>query len=109
MTDLPTILGRLGVTVEAVAERIRGASFSSSDEALRYEALKVCDPDNPTAVAALLHLCLAAQRKADAEVARRPGFIQAQDTEWDQGVEYAKTFCARAILSRPLATEGGDA
>lgn len=32
-----------------------------------------------------------------ADLAENPGFIQAQDTEWDEGVNYAKRFIAKAI------------
>lgn len=32
-----------------------------------------------------------------ARVAENPGFIQARDTEWDMGVNYAKPFIANAI------------
>ena len=34
-----------------------------------------------------------------ARVAENPGFIQARDTEWDMGVNYAKPFIANAIRS----------
>lgn len=42
---------------------------------------------------------IAAERERCAKIAENPGFIQAQDTEWDMGVEYAKPFIARAIRS----------
>jgi hypothetical protein len=32
-----------------------------------------------------------------AKIAIDPGFIEAQDTEWDEGVNYAKAFIAQAI------------
>lgn len=32
-----------------------------------------------------------------AEVARNPGFIQARDTEWDEGVNFTKRFIANEI------------
>jgi hypothetical protein len=32
-----------------------------------------------------------------AAIAENPGFIQAKDTEWDEGVNYAKRFIAKAI------------
>jgi len=32
-----------------------------------------------------------------AAIAENPGFIQARDTEWDEGVNYAKRFIAAAI------------
>jgi hypothetical protein len=42
---------------------------------------------------------IAAERERCVKIAENPGFIQAQDTEWDMGVEYAKAFIARAIRS----------
>ncbi len=32
-----------------------------------------------------------------AKVAENPGFIQARDTEWDEGVNFAKEYIAKAI------------
>lgn len=32
-----------------------------------------------------------------AKVAENPGFIEARDTEWDEGVNYAKSYIAAAI------------
>lgn len=43
-----------------------------------------------------------------ARVAENPGFIGAQDTDWDLGVNFAKTFIASAIRSLG-STGGGDA
>lgn len=40
-----------------------------------------------------------------ARVAENPGFIGAQDTDWDLGVNFAKTFIASAI--RSLGSTGG--
>jgi len=37
------------------------------------------------------------ERERCAKIAENPGFIQAQDTEWDEGVNYAKRFIANAI------------
>lgn len=37
------------------------------------------------------------ERERCAKIAENPGFIQAQDTEWDEGVNYAKRFIAEAI------------
>jgi hypothetical protein len=39
----------------------------------------------------------ARERERCAKIAENPGFIQAQDTEWDEGVNYAKRFIADAI------------
>jgi len=44
-----------------------------------------------------LEQALIAERERCAKIAENPGFIQAQDTEWDAGVNYAKRFIANAI------------
>lgn len=36
--------------------------------------------------------------KEAAAIAENPGFIEAQDTDWDLGVNYAKGFISEAIL-----------
>ena len=33
-----------------------------------------------------------------AKIAENPGFIEARDTEWDEGVNYAKRYISTAIL-----------
>jgi hypothetical protein len=48
-----------------------------------------------------------------AKVAESPGFIEARDTEWDAGVNYAKRFIADAIRAAleamlPTSSEGTD-
>lgn len=53
----------------------------------------------PTIFAAIEE-AVAAEREACARTAANPGFIRAQDTEWDDGVEYAKLFIATAIRAR---------
>lgn len=40
-------------------------------------------------------------RETAARIAENPGFIQARDTEWDEGVNYAKRYIAAAIRSAP--------
>jgi hypothetical protein len=40
-------------------------------------------------------------RERCAKVAENPGFIEAQDTDWDLGVNYAKSFIAKAIRALP--------
>lgn len=40
---------------------------------------------------------IAAERERCAQIAENPGFIQARDTEWDIGVNYAKQYIAMAI------------
>ena len=42
-----------------------------------------------------------AMREHCAEVALSPGFIEARDTEWDTGVNYAKRYIATAIRATP--------
>ena len=42
----------------------------------------------------------AAERERCAKIAENPGFIEARDTEWDEGVNYAKRFIAAAIRGR---------
>src|SRR3954447_22878961 len=37
------------------------------------------------------------ERERCAKVAENPGFIQATDTDWDEGVNHAKKFIAAAI------------
>ena len=48
------------------------------------------------------------ERERCAKIAESPGFIQAQDTEWDEGVNYAKRFIAAAIRGLPAPVEGID-
>lgn len=45
------------------------------------------------------------ERERCAKIAENPGFIQAQDTDWDLGVNYAKKFIAAAI--RASLSENG--
>lgn len=40
---------------------------------------------------------IAVVREEAAKIAENPGFIQAQDTEWDEGVNYVKAFIAAAL------------
>jgi len=40
------------------------------------------------------------ERERCAKIAENPGFIEARDTEWDEGVNYAKTFIANAIRNQ---------
>lgn len=40
------------------------------------------------------------ERDRCARLAENPGFIRAQDTEWDEGVNYAKRFIANVIRGR---------
>lgn len=40
-----------------------------------------------------------------ANIAENPGFIQAQDTEWDEGVNYTKRFVAKAIRAALVDTK----
>lgn len=42
------------------------------------------------------------ERERCAKVAENPGFIEARDTEWDEGVNFAKTFIATAIRTAAL-------
>src|SRR5882672_4090104 len=37
-----------------------------------------------------------------AKIAENPGFIQARDSEWDDGVNFAKAFIADAIRKSPI-------
>jgi len=41
-----------------------------------------------------------------ARVALSPGFIEARDTEWDEGVNYAKRYIATAIRGIDAGGEG---
>lgn len=43
------------------------------------------------------------ERERCAKIAENPGFIQARDTEWDEGVNYAKRFIAAAIRNEEKA------
>lgn len=47
-------------------------------------------------------------RERCAAVAENPGFIEARDSEWDQGVNYAKRYIAAAIRAIELPDAGGD-
>lgn len=55
--------------------------------------------------------CFCSRANADIEAAARvaesPGFIEARDTDWDAGVNYAKRYIAAAI--RALATPATSA
>lgn len=42
------------------------------------------------------------ERERCAQIAENPGFIEARDTEWDEGVNYAKKFIAEAIRHSEL-------
>ena len=42
-----------------------------------------------------------------AEIARNPGFIEARDTDWDVGVNFAKRFISDAIRTEALKMEQG--
>lgn len=56
--------------------------------------------DDETMEAYVIRLIREDEREQCARVAENPGFIQAQDTEWDIGVNYAKAYIARAIRLR---------
>jgi len=51
-------------------------------------------------VEVLIEIGCAEQRERDARVAESGGFIQATDTEWDEGVNYARRFIAAAIRNQ---------
>lgn len=42
------------------------------------------------------------ERERCAQIAENPGFIEARDTEWDEGVNFAKQFIAAAIRAQSL-------
>ena len=48
----------------------------------------------------LLANMIAQERERCAKVAENPGFIEAWDTDWDEGVNHAKTFIANAIRNQ---------
>ena len=47
------------------------------------------------------------ERERCAKIAENPGFIEGRDSEWDEGVNYAKRFIADAIR-RGITVEKAD-
>jgi hypothetical protein len=82
-----------------------GAKPAAAGDLERARALLADDPDEMDEewlagiITAIRAEAVAAERERCVKIAENPGFIQAQDTEWDMGVEYAKPFIARAIRS----------
>lgn len=79
--------------VEAVARAIHDGPLLASDYDFDDPANKRgtdwCRDIARAAIAVVIERC--------AEVAEDPGFVQARDTEWDTGFNYAKRIIAAAI------------
>lgn len=72
--------------VEAVARAMAERNRVLEDGVLQWQAWQ---DDARAAIAVVIERC--------AEVAECPGFVQARDTEWDTGFNYAKRIIAAAI------------
>lgn len=79
---------------ELAAERERYAA----ERKLCEEALAAAIKDTADKVVPMIRQAVAAERERCAKIAEEnPGFIEARDTEWDEGVNFAKRFIAAAI------------
>lgn len=72
--------------VEAVARAMAERNRVLEDGVLQWQAWQ---DDARAAIAVVIERC--------AKVAEGPGFVQARDTEWDTGFNYAKRIIAAAI------------